>query len=186
MPFSGLLITLWNISYLERKTKSRTCQFSCGFSLNFSVFCIGIYAFGYNHASQLPRTPNKRKFLFSGIVFFTIRWWDPTFFESMHPDGTGRRASWPYVESKSFLWTWLFLVPLAAYSLWQALYLIIVNVLRRQRLLRDPEVMTSYRFSCMKISTFQSTLCYFLAKQTQIVVITSFLHFLSILLSLER
>lgn len=83
--------------------------------------------------------------MFSGIVFFTIRWWDPTFFESMHPDGTGRRASWPYVESKSFLWTWLFLVPLAAYSLWQALYLIIVNVLRRQRLLRDPEVMTSYR-----------------------------------------
>ncbi|KAH7855423.1 hypothetical protein Vadar_024663 [Vaccinium darrowii] len=83
--------------------------------------------------------------LLPGIVFFTIRWWDPTFFESMHPDGTGRRASWPYVESKSFLWTWLFLVPLAAYSLWQALYLIIVNVLRRQRLLRDPEVMTSYR-----------------------------------------
>lgn len=64
----------------------------------------------------------------------------------MHPDGTAQlRASWPYVESKSYLWTWFFLVPLAAYSLWQALYLIIVNVLQRQRLLKDPEIMTSYR-----------------------------------------
>lgn len=65
---------------------------------------------------------------------------------AMHPEGTSPRASWPYVESKSYLWTWLFLVPLVAYSLWQALYFLIVNVLRRQRLLKDPEVMTSYRF----------------------------------------
>ncbi|CAL5340608.1 unnamed protein product [Camellia sinensis] len=36
-------------------------------------------------------------------------------------------------------------VPLATYSIWQALYFLIVNVLRRQRLIRDPEVMTSYR-----------------------------------------
>ncbi|XP_059633167.1 glycerophosphocholine acyltransferase 1 [Cornus florida] len=83
--------------------------------------------------------------LLPGLVFFTIRWWDPTFFEAMHPQGSSIRASWPYVESKSYLWTWLFLVPLVAYSLWQALYFLIVNVLRRQRLLRDPEVMTSYR-----------------------------------------
>lgn len=91
---------------------------------------------------------NKNNFaLFTGLVFFTIRWWDPAFFEAMHPEGTIRRASWPYVEGgKSYLWTWLFLVPLFAYSLWQALYYIIVNVLRRQRLLRDPEVMTSYRY----------------------------------------
>uniref|UniRef100_M8CBS5 Glycerophosphocholine acyltransferase 1 n=1 Tax=Aegilops tauschii TaxID=37682 RepID=M8CBS5_AEGTA len=33
----------------------------------------------------------------------------------------------------------------AAYTLWQLMYFLIVNVLRRQRLLRDPEVMTSYR-----------------------------------------
>ncbi|KAD7476869.1 hypothetical protein E3N88_00005 [Mikania micrantha] len=82
--------------------------------------------------------------LLPGVVFFTIRWWDPAFFEAMHPEGTARRASWPYVGSKSFLWQWLFVVPLIAYSLWQALYFLIVNVLRRQRLLRDPEVMTSY------------------------------------------
>ncbi|XP_021804990.1 uncharacterized protein LOC110749236 [Prunus avium] len=63
----------------------------------------------------------------------------------MHPEGTSRRASWPYVEDKSYLWVWLFWVPLFAYTLWQALYFLIVNVLRRQRLLRDPEVMTSYR-----------------------------------------
>ncbi|THG15133.1 hypothetical protein TEA_005493 [Camellia sinensis var. sinensis] len=79
------------------------------------------------------------------IVFFTIRWWDITFFEAMHPEGMAQIASLPYVESKSFLWTWLFFVPLATYSIWQALYFLIVNVLRRQRLLRDPEVMTSYR-----------------------------------------
>ncbi|KAK4483678.1 hypothetical protein RD792_010879 [Penstemon davidsonii] len=83
--------------------------------------------------------------LLPGLVFFTIRWWDPVFFEAMHPEGIASRASWPYVESKSYLWTWLFFVPLAAYIVWQLLYFLIVDVLRRQRLLRDPEVMTSYR-----------------------------------------
>ena len=65
----------------------------------------------------------------------------------MHPEGTSHRFSWPYVEDKSYLWTWLFWVPLVAYTLWQVLYFLIVNVLRRQRLLRDPEVMTSYRIA---------------------------------------
>uniref|UniRef100_A0A5B7BUX7 Glycerophosphocholine acyltransferase 1 n=1 Tax=Davidia involucrata TaxID=16924 RepID=A0A5B7BUX7_DAVIN len=95
--------------------------------------------------SSLDKIVSVLIHLLPGIVFFTIRWWDPAFFEAMHPEGTARRASWPYVESKSYLWTWLFIVPLVAYSLWQALYFLIVNVLRRQRLLRDPEVMTSYR-----------------------------------------
>ncbi|CAO2841968.1 unnamed protein product [Amaranthus hypochondriacus] len=63
----------------------------------------------------------------------------------MHPEGTAQRISWPYVENKLYLCTWLFVVPLIAYTLWQALYFLIVNVLSRQRLLRDPEVMTSYR-----------------------------------------
>jgi hypothetical protein len=87
-----------------------------------------------------------RLLFFPGIVFFIIRWWNPATFEAMHPEGSLQRATWPYVEDKSYLWTWLFLVPLVAYSLWQILYFLIVNVLRRQRLLRDPEVMTSYRF----------------------------------------
>ncbi|KAL6007219.1 glycerophosphocholine acyltransferase [Asimina triloba] len=65
----------------------------------------------------------------------------------MHSEGKASgRSSWPYVEDQSYLWTWLFFVPLAAYTLWQLLYFLIVNVLRRQRLLRDPEVMTSYRW----------------------------------------
>jgi len=63
----------------------------------------------------------------------------------MRPEGTAARASWPYIQDKSYLWMWLFLVPLAVYILWQVLYFLIVNVLRRQRFLRDPEVMTSYR-----------------------------------------
>lgn len=75
----------------------------------------------------------------------------------MHPEGTAHRASWPYVENKSYLWTWLFVVPLAAYTLWQVLYFLIVNVLRRQRLLRDPEVMTSYRLSSFLISITHKT-----------------------------
>ncbi|KAL9440923.1 hypothetical protein AB3S75_019574 [Citrus x aurantiifolia] len=83
--------------------------------------------------------------LLPGLIFFTIRWWNPESFAAMHPEGSSRRASWPYVEDKSYLLTWLFLVPLGAYTLWQVLYFLIVNVLRRQRLLRDPEVMTSYR-----------------------------------------
>ncbi|XP_028793515.1 uncharacterized membrane protein C776.05 isoform X2 [Neltuma alba] len=81
--------------------------------------------------------------LLPGLVFFTIRWWNPATFEAMHPEGSARRPTWPYVEDKAYLWTWLFFVPLAAYTLWQVLYFLIVNVLRRQRLLRDPEVMTS-------------------------------------------
>lgn len=68
------------------------------------------------------------------------------YFEAMRPEGSTSRTSWPYVESKSYLWTWLFFVPLVAYIVWQILYFLIVDVLRRQRLLRDPEVMTSYRF----------------------------------------
>ncbi|XP_073265881.1 glycerophosphocholine acyltransferase 1 isoform X1 [Populus alba] len=84
--------------------------------------------------------------LLPGLVFFTIRWWNPATFEAMHQEETSRRVSWPYgVEDKSYLMTWLFWVPLFAYTLWQALYFLIVDVLRRQRLLRDPEVMTSYR-----------------------------------------
>ncbi|XP_057433826.1 glycerophosphocholine acyltransferase 1-like [Lotus japonicus] len=83
--------------------------------------------------------------LLPGLVFFTIRWWNPATLEAMRPEGTAERAMWPYVEDKSYLWTWLFLVPLVVYTLWQVLYFLIVNVLRRQRFLRDPEVMTSYR-----------------------------------------
>ncbi|KAM2970897.1 hypothetical protein FF2_017787 [Malus domestica] len=95
--------------------------------------------------SSLDKLVSVLIHLLPGLVFFTIRWWDPATFAAMHPEGTSRRASWPYVENKSYLWIWLFWVPLFAYTLWQALYFLIVNVLRRQRLLRDPEVMTSYR-----------------------------------------
>ncbi|XP_041998846.1 glycerophosphocholine acyltransferase 1-like isoform X1 [Salvia splendens] len=51
---------------------------------------------------------------FPGLVFFTIRWWDPVFFEAMHFDEDAHKGSWPYAETKSYLWTWLFFVPLAA------------------------------------------------------------------------
>ncbi|KAI3991884.1 hypothetical protein MKX01_012829 [Papaver californicum] len=96
--------------------------------------------------SSLDKIVSVLIHLLPGIVYFTIRWWDPATFEAMHPEGSSsQRASWPYVEDKSYLWTWLFVVPLVAYTLWQILYFLIVNVLRRQRLLRDPEVMTSYR-----------------------------------------
>lgn len=83
--------------------------------------------------------------LLPGLVYFTIRWWDPVLLEAMSPDGSTGRSSWSYAENKSHLWTWLFFVPLVAYIFWQILYFLIVDVLRRQRLLRDPEVMTSYR-----------------------------------------
>ncbi|PRQ54467.1 putative xenobiotic-transporting ATPase [Rosa chinensis] len=95
--------------------------------------------------SSLDKLVSVLIHLLPGLVFFTIRWWDPATCAAMHLEGSSARASWPYVESKTYLWTWLFVVPLVAYSLWQLLYFLIVNVLRRQRLLRDPEVMTSYR-----------------------------------------
>lgn len=83
--------------------------------------------------------------LLPGVVFFTMCWWDPVFFEAMHPEGIAQGNSWRQIENKSYLCTWLFTVPLFAYFLWQVLYFLIVNVLRQQRLLKDPEVMTSYR-----------------------------------------
>lgn len=82
-----------------------------------------------------------------GTVFFIIRWWDPVTFSQHSAEETGPWPAWPLLESKESLWTWLFFVPLAAYSMWQLVYILVVNVLRRQRLLNDPEVMTSYRYS---------------------------------------
>ncbi|XP_024515484.1 uncharacterized membrane protein YGR149W [Selaginella moellendorffii] len=83
--------------------------------------------------------------LLPGTVFFIIRWWDPITYPHHSLDATGPWPAWPLVHDNRALWTWLFFVPLIAYSVWQALYLLIVNVLRKQRLLRDPEVMTSFR-----------------------------------------
>lgn len=83
--------------------------------------------------------------LLPGIVFFVIRWWDPRRFLVDAEQKLRPRPAWPTVNDETSLWMWLFFVPLMAYSLWQVLYFLITNVLRRQRLLRDPEVMTSYR-----------------------------------------
>lgn len=83
--------------------------------------------------------------LLPGTVFFIIRWWDPATFPRHSADDTGPWPAWPVVNSSRSEWTWLFLVPLLAYCIWQALYFLIVEGLRRQRLLNDPEVMTSYR-----------------------------------------
>ncbi|CAM6050119.1 unnamed protein product [Sphagnum compactum] len=90
--------------------------------------------------------------LLPGIVFFIIRWWDPRTFSHHSPDETGPWPAWPLLESNQSLWTWLFLVPLFVYCVWQMLYFLVVNVLRHQRLLRDPEVMTSYRELSRKAS----------------------------------
>lgn len=83
--------------------------------------------------------------LLPGTVFFIIRWWDPTTFPHHLADETGPWPAWPGVNNLLAEWTWLFFVPLLAYCVWQALYFLIVEGLRRQRLLNDPEVMTSYR-----------------------------------------
>eukprot|EP00250_Pteridium_aquilinum_P019497 c24454_g1_i5 orf=641-1804(-) len=83
--------------------------------------------------------------LLPGTVFFIIRWWDPTTFPHHSADDTGAWPAWPVVNNLVAEWTWLFFVPLLAYCVWQALYFLIVEGLRRQRLLNDPEVMTSYR-----------------------------------------
>ncbi|KAL2653348.1 hypothetical protein R1flu_021476 [Riccia fluitans] len=83
--------------------------------------------------------------LLPGTVFFIIRWWDPVTFSPHTQDETGPWPAWPFVASDRTLWTWLFVVPLVCYSVWQMLYFLVVNVMRRQRMLRDPEIMTSYR-----------------------------------------
>jgi len=45
---------------------------------------------------------------FSGIAFFTIRWWNSATFEAMHPEGSLQGDTWPYVEDKSYIWTMCF------------------------------------------------------------------------------
>lgn len=90
--------------------------------------------------------------LLPGTVFFIIRWWDPITFAHHAVDDTGPWPAWPLLENDRQLWTWLFVVPLIAYSVWQILYLLVVNVLRHQRLLKDPEVMTSFRELSRKAS----------------------------------
>ncbi|KAI5067445.1 hypothetical protein GOP47_0017973 [Adiantum capillus-veneris] len=83
--------------------------------------------------------------LLPGTVFFIIRWWDPTTFSHHPADDMGPWPAWPVEKNLMADWTWLFLIPLLVYCVWQALYFLIVEGLRRQRLLDDPEVMTSYR-----------------------------------------
>ncbi|CAK9879665.1 unnamed protein product [Sphagnum jensenii] len=90
--------------------------------------------------------------LLPGIVFFIIRWWDPQTFSPHSPDETGPWPAWPLLESNRSLWIWLFVVPLFVYSVWQMIYYLVVNVLRRQRILGDPEVMTSYKELSRKAS----------------------------------
>lgn len=78
--------------------------------------------------------------LCTGTVIFIIRWWDPSTFTHHAADDTGPWPAWPLVERGPSLWLWMFVVPLAAYTLWQSLYWLIVDGLRKQRLLNDPEV----------------------------------------------
>lgn len=137
----------WNIFMHDNEVFWRLSSFQCFYRVKRSdlIYIISwSSARGRSHYHELVIT--KKTSWFSGLVFFTIRWWNPSTFAAMHPEGTARRVSWPYIEDTSYLVTWLFLVPLFAYTLWQVLYFLIVNVLRRQRLLRDPEVMTSYRY----------------------------------------
>jgi hypothetical protein len=82
---------------------------------------------------------------FAGTVFFIIRWWDPVTFSHHSRDVNGPWPAWPLLDNDRTLWTWLFVVPLLCYSLWQCMYFLIVNGLRRQRMLNDPDIMTSYR-----------------------------------------
>lgn len=40
------------------------------------------------------------------------------------------------------------------YSVWQMIYYLVVNVLRRQRILGDPEVMTSFKYDFQYLTFF--------------------------------
>lgn len=83
--------------------------------------------------------------LLPGTVFFILRWWDSSTFPLHSIEETGSWPVWPVVNSIPTLWMWLFFVPLMVYCIWQALYFLVVEGLRRQRILRDPDIMTSYR-----------------------------------------
>ncbi|KAI5067401.1 hypothetical protein GOP47_0017929 [Adiantum capillus-veneris] len=84
--------------------------------------------------------------LLPGTVFFILRWWENNSFSA--PDAVeenGQFCGWPVVNSSPTQWMWLFFVPLMVYCIWQGLYFLVVEGLRRQRILQDPEIMTSYR-----------------------------------------
>ncbi|GBG60918.1 hypothetical protein CBR_g16039 [Chara braunii] len=82
--------------------------------------------------------------LLPGTVFFIMRWWEPLVSDDLRTETLGRHGAWPVIDEQS-IWLWLFIVPLAVYCIWQALYLLIVEVMRKQRFLDDPEILTSYR-----------------------------------------
>eukprot|EP00250_Pteridium_aquilinum_P031540 c43800_g1_i1 orf=96-1514(+) len=83
--------------------------------------------------------------LLPGTVFFILRWWDTNTLSPEAAEEKGHFPAWPIVNSIPTLWMWLFFVPLMVYCIWQGLYFLVVEGLRRQRILRDPEIMTSYR-----------------------------------------
>jgi uncharacterized membrane-anchored protein YitT (DUF2179 family) len=99
--------------------------------------------------SSLDKIVSVLIHLLPGVVLFIIRWWDPSNFSHHSPDEFGPwghgHTPWPVVEDPHKIWTWLFVVPLLVYSIWQALYWVITEVMRKQRLLRDPQVLTSFR-----------------------------------------
>ncbi|KAH7289232.1 hypothetical protein KP509_31G064900 [Ceratopteris richardii] len=84
--------------------------------------------------------------LLPGTVFFILRWWESnTLSEDSSASEDASLHTWPVVKSIPAQWIWLFFVPLIVYCIWQGLYFLVVEGLRRKRILSDPEIMTSYR-----------------------------------------
>ncbi|MCO5579509.1 hypothetical protein L7F22_033364 [Adiantum nelumboides] len=83
--------------------------------------------------------------LLPGTVFFILRWWESNSLLADTIEDNGAFRGWPVGDSTPTLWMWSFFVPLMVYCIWQGLYFFVVEGLRRQRILQDPEIMTSYR-----------------------------------------
>lgn len=95
--------------------------------------------------SSIDKTISVLIHLLPGTVFFILRWWDEYTWSTEAVEENGPFLAWPVVNSIPTLWMWLFFVPLMVYCIWQGLYFLVVEGLRRQRMSQDPELMTSYR-----------------------------------------
>ena len=134
-----LVKPLWFASHFLRWAS--TPRALCSLRLNWEIIHLSNFlARFYVTAGKTSMGINCTK---CNIFSFQVKY-PATMAAAMHPEGTSCKASWPYVEGKTYHWTWLFFGSISCLYPWLALHFLIVNVLGQQRLLRDPEVI-SYR-----------------------------------------
>ena len=98
-----LVKPLWFASHFLRWAS--TPRALCSLNLNWEIIHLSNFlAHFYVTAGNISMGINCTK---CNIFSFQVKY-PATMAAAMHPEGTSCRASWPYVEGKTYHWTWLF------------------------------------------------------------------------------